>query len=248
MKNHKTKVYAVWISDTHFGVKHSKPGMLADFLKSLDLDVLHYVFLNGDIIDLWVLNHWDPDVFKVFQILSKMAKKGIKIIYTPGNHDEDFRDHLPFQMGSVEVVDEYIYERWDDKKFLVLHGDKFDSALYSIRWLAKLGSHVYDALLWMNDRVNWFRRKLGLHYWSFSAYMKRKTKGAQGVLKDFNRSAVAYAKRKGCDGVIVGHVHTAEITEYPEGIYLNSGDWIESCTAIVETEDGEMKIVTWQSK
>jgi UDP-2,3-diacylglucosamine pyrophosphatase LpxH len=245
MKNYKLKAYSVWISDTHIGMEHSKTGMLASFLKSLDLDTLHYLFLNGDIVDLWVLNSWDPEVFKVIQVISKMAKRGINVIYTPGNHDEDIRDHVPFQMGSLQFVNEYVYNRFDGKKLLVLHGDKFDSVLYRIPWLAKLGSHLYSLLLKMNDGVNWFRRKLGLHYWSFSAYMKRKTKGAQGVLVDFNLSAVEYAKSKGCDGVVVGHIHTAEIASYPNGLYYNSGDWVESCTALAEMEDGEMKIIQW---
>jgi len=243
----KIKAYAVWMSDLHFGIKASKTNLLIEFLKALDKDVLQYVFLNGDIFDFWVFNSWDSDIFHVVRILAKMAEKGVKIVYTPGNHDEDLRNHLPVVLGNFSIVDEYIYTRFDGQKILVLHGDKFDSVLYRIPFIAHLGSKIYDVLLWSNEKLHWFRRRLGLPYWSLSAYLKRKTKSAQGVLQDFNQAAVSYAKHRGCSGVMVGHVHTAEIKEYSKGFYYNSGDWVESCTAIIESEEGEMQIIDWST-
>jgi UDP-2,3-diacylglucosamine pyrophosphatase LpxH len=173
------------------------------------------------------------------------AARGTRVIYVPGNHDELFRDYLGTSFGGIEMHGEIVHQSADGRRFLVIHGDEFDQVVKHSRWLAVLGSEAYDVLLVLNRWFNWFRRKLGFPYWSLSAYLKHKVKNAVSFISSFEQVLTREARRHGYDGVLCGHIHHAEIRDVDGLLYCNSGDWVESLTALVETLDGELRIVRW---
>ena len=239
------RIRTMFISDVHLGTKGAQAEMLLDFLRYHDADT---IFLVGDIIDGWKLKggwFFPQSHNDVVQKLLRKARKGARVIYVPGNHDEFFREFLGLTFGGVEVVDTAIHEAADGKHYLVIHGDYFDVVVRHARWLAFMGDGAYTMALGINTYLNIVRRRLGLTYWSLSAWAKLKVKNAVNFIGKFEETLASEAKRHKVDGVICGHIHHAAQREIDGVLYLNAGDWVESCTAIVETYDGTMEIVRW---
>ena len=235
----------VWISDTHLGTKGCNAELLLDFLQSIECETL---FLVGDIIDGWQLRkgwYWPAKHNDIVRCILKQARKGTRVIYVPGNHDEAFRDYLGLDFGGVELVGETIHVTADGRRLLVIHGDQFDGVVMYAKWLAFLGDHAYTLLLKGNVVVNRVRRMFKLPYWSLAAHLKKKVKNAVAFISDFEEVVARAAAERGADGVVCGHIHSAEIRQFGEVTYYNDGDWVESCTALVEHGDGRMEIVDW---
>jgi UDP-2,3-diacylglucosamine pyrophosphatase LpxH len=235
----------IWISDTHLGTSGCKAELLLDFLKSTDCDTL---FLVGDIIDGWQLKkgwYWPPRHNDVVRCVLKKAKHGTRVVYVPGNHDEAFRDYVGLNLGGVELLPEAVHETADGRRLLVIHGDEFDSVVLYARRLAFLGDYAYTLLLKLNGLFNAVRKWLGLPYSSLSQRIKKRVKNAVQFISSFEQAVAHAAVERGADGVICGHIHTAEIRTIGDVTYYNDGDWVESCTALVEHSDGRMEIVDW---
>ncbi|QMW24744.1 UDP-2,3-diacylglucosamine diphosphatase [Sandaracinobacteroides saxicola] len=244
----KLRYRTVFISDTHLGTAGCNADLLLDFLKSIETETLYLV---GDIIDGWRLKkgwYWPTRHNDVVRRVLKMAKKGTRIIYVPGNHDEVLRDFVGLNFGDVEIVAEAIHHSADGRKYLVLHGDEFDGVVLYARWLAFLGDHAYALLLRLNIWFNAARRAFGLPYWSLSAHLKAKVKNAVEYICRYEEAVAHAARERGADGVICGHIHSAEIRDFNGILYMNDGDWVESCTALVEHADGRMKILDWAAR
>jgi UDP-2,3-diacylglucosamine pyrophosphatase LpxH len=236
---------SIWISDVHLGTRGCKAEFLLDFLKNTESE---YLYLVGDMIDGWRLKrswYWPQAHNDVVQKLLRKARKGCKVIYVPGNHDEFARGYTDFAFGEVEVLDEAIHTAADGKRFLILHGDEFDGVVQYAKWLAHLGDHAYTLALAINHWFNWARRKLGYPYWSLSAYLKHKVKNAVQYIANFEQAMADVARLRGVDGVICGHIHHAELRQFGEITYANDGDWVESCSALVEHYDGRLEIIHW---
>ncbi|UDF29213.1 UNVERIFIED_ORG: UDP-2,3-diacylglucosamine diphosphatase [Roseateles sp. XES5] len=236
----------LFISDVHLGSKAAKADFLIDFLRHHEAET---IVLVGDIIDGWQLRrswYWPQAHNDVIQKILRKARKGCRVIFIPGNHDEFARDFPGTHFGGVEVAERIIHEAADGKRYLVLHGDEFDVVVRHARVVAYLGDWAYDAAIAINVVFAAIRRKLGLPYWSFSAWAKQQVKSAVNFIGEFQRVVAEEARRNNADGVICGHIHHAVITEIDGIRYINSGDWVESCTAIAEHHDGEMELITWQ--
>ena len=236
---------AVFISDIHLGTRRAQAEALLDFLRGTESERLYLV---GDIIDSWSLRerwYWNQSQNDVIQKLLRKARKGTKVIYIPGNHDENFRDIAGHRFGRVAVMREAVHKTATGQRYLVLHGDKFDSVVYFAPWLAKLGDWAYERLMDLNGPVNAMRRMFGFGNWSLSAYMKHKVKKAVEFISRFEEAVVRDAQARGCDGVICGHIHTPDDRMIGKTHYLNDGDWVESCTALVEHFDGHFEILRW---
>ena len=238
---------AIFVSDIHLGTRRAQAEAFLDFLQNTESE---YLYLVGDIIDSWSLRQtwfWQQSHNDVIQKLLRKARKGTKLIYIPGNHDENFRDFLNLRFGKVVVLEETVHITADGKRYFVLHGDKFDGVVCFAPWLAKLGDQAYEVSMSLNATVNHIRRFFRLPYWSLSAYLKYKVKKAVEFLSRFEDAVVREAKQRNCVGAICGHVHTPD-NRMINGIhYLNDGDWVESCTALVEHHDGRFEIISWHS-
>ncbi len=235
----------IWLSDIHLGTRGCKADFLLEFLRHTESDTLYLV---GDIIDGWRMKrswYWHQSHNDVVQKLLRKARKGTEVIYVPGNHDEALRDYTAMQFGGVSVVMDVIHQTADGKKLLVVHGDHFDGIVRYAKWLALLGDTAYDFALTLNTWFNHARRRLGLPYWSLSAYLKHKVKNAVEYISNYETAVAEEAKRRGADGVVCGHIHHAEIREIDGILYCNDGDWVESCTALVEHFDGRLEILRW---
>ncbi len=245
-KTHMPKKYrTIFISDVHLGTRGCKAHFLLDFLKHNDADK---IYLVGDIVDAWRLKrswYWPQSHNDVVQTVLRKANKGAKVIYVPGNHDELLRDYIGHSFGKVELVREAIHETADGRRLLVLHGDKFDAIVRHAHQLAHLGDWAYTMALGLNTWLNIARRRLGFGYWSLSAYLKNKVKNAVKYIDSFELTVAEEARRRDVDGVICGHIHKAEIREVNGILYCNDGDWVESCTAMVEHMDGRLEIINW---
>jgi UDP-2,3-diacylglucosamine pyrophosphatase LpxH len=239
---------AIFISDMHLGTKRAQTAALLDFLRSTESDQLYVV---GDFIDNWSLRkawYWDQLHNDVVQKLLRKARKGTKLVYIPGNHDENFRDFLNLRLGRVAVLEDAVHISASGKRYLVLHGDKFDGVVRFAPWLAKLGDTAYEASMAMNGAINRLRRFFRLPYWSLSAFLKNRVKRAVEFISRFEEAVVREARSRRCEGVICGHIHTPD-DRMIDGIhYLNDGDWVESCTALVEHQDGTFEIVNWSAQ
>ena len=237
----------LWISDVHLGTKDCSAHALLDFLKNHDAET---IYLVGDIIDGWQLSkrwYWPQSHNDVIQKLLRKARKGTRIIYIPGNHDEFIRGYLrhsPFLgVGGIEIVDEAVHITANGKRMWVLHGDLFDGVVQNMKWLARLGDELYMFALKINRWLNNWRARLGFDYWSLSQYLKSKVKNAVSYIDDFEHAVAAEAERRGCDAVLCGHIHRAQIRQIGEVTYLNSGDWVESLTAVAEDFEGGLSII-----
>ena len=236
---------AIWISDIHLGTKGCQAEYLLDFLRHTESD---YLYLVGDIIDIWRMKRswsWKQSHNDVLQKLLRKARKGTKVMFLPGNHDEMFRGFLGENFGQIEVRDEHIHVTRDGRRFLILHGDQYDVVVKYNKWLALVGDGAYNFALTLNTHFNQIRRFLGYPYWSLSAYLKNKAKRAVEFIGNFEHALADEASKRGVDGIICGHIHKAEMKQIGDVIYCNDGDWVESCTALVEHPDGRMEILNW---
>jgi UDP-2,3-diacylglucosamine pyrophosphatase LpxH len=235
----------IFISDVHLGARGSQAERLLDFLRWHDADT---IYLVGDIIDGWKIKsglYWPQSHNDVVQKVLRKARKGARIIYIPGNHDEFLRGYYGTHFGGIEVVENAIHEGPDGRRYLVIHGDHFDLVVTQARWLALLGDKAYDTAIVLNRWFNAIRRLLRLPYWSLSQWAKQRVKNAVNYIGAFETTLAAEAGRHNTQGVICGHIHHAAIHDKFGVRYINCGDWVESCTAIVEHDDGRMEIITW---
>jgi UDP-2,3-diacylglucosamine pyrophosphatase LpxH len=239
--NHRT----IWLSDVHLGTRGCKAEFLLDFLRQNEAET---IYLVGDIVDMWRLRkswYWAQSHNDVVQKLLRKARKGTRVIFIPGNHDEWLRDYLGLQAGGILLAEDAVHETADGRRLLVIHGDAYDGVVKYARWLALLGDGAYNLALWLNHHFNLARRRLGYPYWSLSAYLKGKVKNAVEYIGNFREAVAEEARRRGLDGVVCGHIHQAEIVEVDGILYCNDGDWVESCTALVEDWEGRLSIVRW---
>jgi UDP-2,3-diacylglucosamine pyrophosphatase LpxH len=235
----------IWISDVHLGTRGCNARMLIDFLDHTDSDT---IYLVGDIIDGWRMKkrfYWPAAHNDVVWRIMKRAKRGTRVVYIPGNHDEMFRQFTGLNFGGVEIRRKAIHETADGRKLLVLHGDEFDAIMLAHRWLAFVGDAAYVTLMKLNVLVNAVRQRLGLPYWSLSKTAKHKVKNAVEFIGRFEEVVAHEAGMRGVDGVVCGHIHTAEHRRIGEVDYYNDGDWVEGCTALVEHFDGRMEVLHW---
>ncbi|WP_181707449.1 UDP-2,3-diacylglucosamine diphosphatase [Chthonobacter rhizosphaerae] len=236
---------SLFLSDIHLGTRGCQAELLLDFMRLHDAET---IYLVGDIIDGWRLKrmwYWSQPHNDVVQKLLRKGRKGARIIYLPGNHDEFLRGYLGTHFGGVEVVDSIVHEAADGKRYLVIHGDQFDVVVRHAKWLAFFGDWAYMTALNLNTVLNKIRRWLGFPYWSLSAWAKLKVKNAVNFIGAFEQALTGEAKRQGADGVICGHIHHAAMHERFGLTYINTGDWVESCTAVAEHHDGRFEIITW---
>ncbi len=237
---------AVFISDIHLGTAGCQAKALLDFLREHSCDTLYLV---GDIIDGWALRRrwfWPQPHNDVVQKILRSARKGTRVVYIPGNHDEfarGFTDHL---FGGIELVREAVHVTADGRRLWVIHGDDFDGVVQCARWLAYVGDNLYEFTLKLNRHLNRLRARMGLPYWSLSAYLKHKVKKALNYVTDFEVAVAREARRRGHQGVVCGHIHRAEMREIDGTLYCNDGDWVESRTALVEHHDGRLELLHWQ--
>src|SRR5215475_279242 len=240
-RRHRT----IFISDTHLGTRGCQAEALADFLAHNDCATL---FLVGDIVDGWQLKrrwYWTEAQNHVVAEVLRKVDAGTRVIFVPGNHDEFARDYAGRLFGGIEVINEAIHETADGKRLWVLHGDRFDGVIAYAKWLAHVGDWAYGMALRLNDTLFAARKALGLSYWSLSAFLKHKVKNAVEYISRFEEIVAHEAASRGVDGVVCGHIHHAEIRKIGEVLYLNDGDWVESCTALVEDAHGHMEILRW---
>lgn len=239
------RVRTLFLSDLHLGTRDCQAELLLDFLRRVDADV---IYLVGDIVDGWKLKsgwYWPQSHNDVVQKLLRKVRKGARLIYVPGNHDEFLRDYVGGAFGGIEICERAIHETADGRRLLVMHGDEFDLVVKHARWLAFLGDGAYSTALFLNTYLNIVRRRMGLTYWSLSAWAKGKVKNAVSFISRFEEFLVAEARQHGADGVVCGHIHHATIREIQGISYLNTGDWVESCTAIIEDYDGRLELIRW---
>jgi UDP-2,3-diacylglucosamine pyrophosphatase LpxH len=236
---------AIWISDVHLGTRQCRSDMLLDFLRWHECDTLYLV---GDIIDGWSLRKswfWRDIDNELVQRILQRASDGAEIIYVPGNHDEAARDYLGMDFAGVQVRGEAIHETADGRRLLIIHGDEFDSVVRYAKWLAHLGDTAYAIALSANHWLNVIRRRLGYPYWSLSAFLKQTVKNAVQYISRYETLVAEAARERGVDGVVCGHIHHAEMRDIDGILYCNDGDWVESCTALVEHFDGSLEILHW---
>ncbi|MDO1559197.1 UDP-2,3-diacylglucosamine diphosphatase [Brevundimonas sp. 2R-24] len=236
----------VFLSDIHLGTRGCQAELLLDFLRGMECETLYLV---GDIVDGWRMKaggfRWPQSHNDVVQKMLRLARKGAKVIYVPGNHDDRVRDFCGAHFGGVEVMREAIHVTATGKRYLVIHGDEFDGVVQHAKWLAFLGDWAYRAMLASNTWLNRARHALGMDYWSFSAFLKVRVKEALQFIENFEEAVARAAREHGVDGVVCGHIHKAEMRLIDGIEYINDGDWVESCTALVEHMDGRLEILDW---
>jgi len=239
---------AIFLSDLHLGTPGCRAEAVLDFLKHHASDSMYLV---GDIVDGWQLRrswYWPQSHNDVVQKLLRRARKGCRVTYVPGNHDEFARNFIGHQFGGIDVADHAVHTMADGRQLWVTHGDYFDGVVQCAKWLAYLGDNLYEFTLKLNRHLNHWRARFGLPYWSLSAYLKHKVKKAVAYVSDFEVAVANEAKRRGHDGVVCGHIHRAEIRDIHGTLYCNDGDWVESCTALVEHFDGHLELVQWMPR
>ncbi len=244
----RTHYRTVFVSDLHLGTAGCSATAVAEFLRSVECDTLYLV---GDIVDGWALKrgwHWPAAHNEVLRRILKMAHHGTRVVYIPGNHDEAFRDYAGLTFGGIAVRLEDVHTTADGRRLLVLHGDRFDAVVLYHRWLALMGDWAYTALLKANRGYDALRRRLGLPYWSLSAYAKRRVKNAVQFITSYEEAVAHAAHEAGVDGVVCGHIHTAAMRDIGRVAYHNTGDWVESRTALVEHPDGRLALIDWRAE
>ncbi|MGE8141048.1 UDP-2,3-diacylglucosamine diphosphatase [Novosphingobium sp. NPDC080210] len=244
----KRKFRTIWISDVHLGTRGCNAEMLVDFLHSVECETLYLV---GDIIDGWRLRkgwYWPDAHNEVIRRVLKMAHRGTRVVFVVGNHDEMLREYAGLTFGGVELVQEAVHRTADGRRLLVTHGDSFDGVVLYAKWLALLGDKAYSVLLRANVLVNAVRRRFKLPYWSLSAHLKKRVKNAVQFVCAFEEAVARETSERGLDGVVCGHIHSAEIRQIGDITYYNDGDWVESCTALTEDATGAMAILDWSAE
>jgi UDP-2,3-diacylglucosamine pyrophosphatase LpxH len=241
------EVRSIFLSDIHLGTRACQAHRLLEFLRTYECQQL---FLVGDIIDFWAMSrrgiHWSAHMNTFVQKILKRARHGTQVVFVPGNHDEALREYVGSTFGDIAIHREYVHVAADGKRYLLLHGDEFDVVTKYHKWLAILGDHAYAFLVRVNLMLSWVRRTLGIPgYWSLAGYAKRKVKKAVDFISDFEQSVLHDIRQRGLDGVICGHIHAAALRSIDGVTYMNCGDWVDSCTAIVEHLDGRMELIEW---
>ena len=241
------QVRSIFLSDIHLGARGCQAHQLLDFLREYDSE---HLFLLGDIIDFWAMSHrgihWSGPMNTFVQKVLKRARHGTQVIFVPGNHDEALREYVGSTFGDIAVHQEYVHTAADGRCYLLIHGDEFDVVTKYHKWLAVLGDNTYAFLVRLNMVLSWARRTLGIAgYWSLASYAKRKVKTAVSFIYDFEECVVRSVKDRGLDGVVCGHIHSAAIKRIDGVLYVNCGDWVDSCTAIVEHFDGRLELIEW---
>jgi UDP-2,3-diacylglucosamine pyrophosphatase LpxH len=242
-----THYRTIWISDIHLGTPGCQAAALLEFLRTTECETL---FLVGDIIDGWQLRrswYWPQEHNDVVQKLLRKVRKGTRVIFVPGNHDEFARKYLGHSFGGVEVSLDWIHETADGRKLWITHGDLFDGVIQYAKWLAYLGDWAYESALKANSALNRLRGRMGLPYWSLSKYLKLKVKRAVSFIGDFEKAVAREARKRGVDGVVCGHIHHAELRTIDGVLYCNDGDWVESLSALVEHADGTLALLDWSA-
>ena len=244
----KTYYRTIWLSDTHLCSRDCQAEALLSFLKQTKSD---YLYLAGDFIDIWQLKrrwYWPQTFNNIIHKILGRAKKGTRVVYIPGNHDEFFHEFVGSQFGGVQIRQQAIHTTADNRRLLVLHGDEFDVVVQCNKWLAVLGNAAYDNLILLNRVVNAVRRRCGLPYWSLAAYLKHKVKNAVKYIGSFEEAVVREAGKHKVDGVVCGHIHQPGIKQIGGLQYCNTGDWVENCSALVERHDGTLQIIYWHKE
>lgn len=246
--NGSAKYRTLFLSDFHLGMRNTQAELLLDFLRRHDAET---IYLVGDVVDGWRLArswYWPQVHNDVVQKLLDKGRNGARIIYVPGNHDEMLREYCGHTFGAVALKKNDIHELADGRRYLIMHGDEFDVVVRHAKWLALLGDWAYRVVLVLNGYVNVIRRRMGFQYWSLSSWLKVKVKHAVNYIGEFESALVTEARRRGVDGVICGHIHCPSETMMNDIHYLNCGDWVESCSAIVEHHDGRLELIGWTSQ
>jgi UDP-2,3-diacylglucosamine pyrophosphatase LpxH len=240
------QVRAIFLSDIHLGTRGCQAERLLDFLRHHESE---YLYLVGDIVDFWAMKrsiYWTAAQNTVVQKILRCARKGTHVTCVPGNHDEALREYVGITFGDIRLELDCIHETADGRRFLLVHGDDYDQVTRHHRWVAVLGDIGYNGLVRLNSWLSWARRRLGVAgYWSLAGYAKRKVKTAVGFIFDFEDSVIHGARERGVDGVICGHIHWAALKQVDGLTYVNCGDWVDSCTAIVEHLDGRLELIEW---
>jgi len=239
------KLRTIWLSDIHLGNSGCQVDFLLHFLRSTET---RYLFLVGDIIDMWSMErhlYWPQKHNDAIRTFLGKPKHDSQLVFIPGNHDEKLREYCGLKLGNISIQKHAIHTLANGKRILIMHGDEFDSVIGASRFLGKLGSFAYDVLLQLNMVLNWFRRRLGKGYWSLSAFLKLKVKNAVQYISNFEEAVTYQAQRHNVDAVVCGHIHHPEIAPLNGILYCNCGDWVESCSALVESEDGTLSILVW---
>lgn len=240
-------VRTLFLSDIHLGTRACQADNLLAFLKEYECENL---FLVGDIIDFWAMSrsvYWPASHNTIVQKVLKKARHNTRVFLIPGNHDELLREHVDSNFGDVHLVREYVHITADGKKFLLLHGDEYDQITALHRWVSILGDISYTFLIHLNRGLSWLRRKLGVSgHWSLADYAKRNVLQAVSFISDFETAVAHTAAQRGLDGVICGHIHTPALRNIENITYINCGDWVDSCTAVVEHHDGRMELLRWE--
>jgi len=241
-----SSVRAIFLSDVHLGTRACQAERLLDFLREHESD---YLYLLGDIVDFWAMKRsvqWAPSHNTVVQKVLRRARHGCQVIFIPGNHDEALREHAGIAFGDIRVESEWGHQTADGRRYWLVHGDEYDQVTRHHRWVALLGDVMYDVLVRLNGILSLIRRRFGMTcYWSLAGYAKRRVKSALQFIFDFEDAALRAASQRGLDGIICGHIHSAVIREADGLTYVNCGDWVDSCTAIVEHFDGRLELVAW---
>ena len=236
----------IWICDAHLGWRASQAARLLDFLKRHDADQWYLV---GDMLDGWMLKRgwfWPQSHNDIVQKLLRKVRKGAQVVYIPGNHDDFLRNFMHMQFGGITVLPDALHTTADGRKLWVLHGDEYDSIVHYAPWLAFLGNNGYDAMILIGHGLNRLRRWFNRPDWSLSAYVKQRVKNIVKFVTDYEQVLAREARKRGADGIVCGHIHKAEIKQFADIAYYNVGDWVESCTALVEHDDGRLEIIRWR--
>jgi UDP-2,3-diacylglucosamine pyrophosphatase LpxH len=242
--NTERRLRAAWISDVHLGTRGSNATALLAFLRDHEFETLYVV---GDLIDIWQLrrtHYWPQEHNDVIQKILRKARKGTRVIYIPGNHDEFLADFYGVY-GNITIQKHAIHRTADGRRILIIHGHELDTVVQNVKWLAFAGDLGYQFLLWLNPAINFFRRRFGLGYWSLSAYVKKRVKDAVSFIGKFEAAIVKYAEQYSVDAVLCGHIHSAAIHQFGTVTYYNCGDWVETCSALVEREDGAIELMNY---
>jgi UDP-2,3-diacylglucosamine pyrophosphatase LpxH len=241
------RVRSIFLSDIHLGTRGCQADSLLAFLRHYEAE---HLFLLGDIVDFWAMKrgiHWTAAQNTVVQKVLRRARHGEKVMLIPGNHDEALREYVGARFGDIQLVAEHVHETADGRRLLLLHGDEFDQVTRHHRWLALLGDIGYNALVRMNAWLSWLRRSLRIPgYWSLAGYAKRRVKRAVSFICDYEDAVIRTVRERGLDGIVCGHIHSAALREKDGVVYVNCGDWVDSCTAIVEHLNGALELIEWR--
>lgn len=246
--NRSAELRTIWLSDVHLGSRACRIDLLLDFLRYTECDTLYLV---GDIIDLERLRrsfYWPESHTEALRLILKKSQQGTRVVFIPGNHDDDFRALVGQMLGPVEVARRIVHTTRDGRRLLVLHGDEFDRFLGSKSMANVAGRIAYTALLGLNRLVHWWHEVRGQPYWSLAQHVKMRFPKAVHYVENFQRACIHAAKEEGMDGVVCGHIHRAAIVEDASFVYCNDGDWVESCTAVVEDAGGRLSLVAWTER